>query len=71
MEDHSDFEVSVEKDLEPCFEFINKKTGVEHPESDEQHRGIEGTLVVCTAGMSRSATVCMAYLIRYHHMSYD
>jgi hypothetical protein len=30
-----------------------------------------GTLVVCTAGMSRSATICIAYLIKHQALSFE
>ena len=56
MEDHPDYDLSFEKDLVPCFDFIDKGPGA--------------TLVVCTAGMSRSATVCIAYLMKSEGLSF-
>jgi len=50
----------VDSEIDPCIDYI--------------HQGIlkkEGTLVVCTAGMSRSATVCIAYLIKYQAKTYQ
>mmetsp|Transcript_31757 Transcript_31757/g.48711 ORF Transcript_31757/g.48711 Transcript_31757/m.48711 type:complete len:136 (-) Transcript_31757:1064-1471(-) len=69
MEDHSTYELSVTDDLEPCHAFINKKTGFNH--SVAEVGSPEGTLVVCTAGMSRSAMICITYLMRHKNMSYN
>ena len=46
----------TEEELNECLEYI--RTG-------------KKTLVVCTAGISRSATVCIAYLMKYEGVSYD
>jgi len=59
MEDHPDYEIDVEEELEPCMKFIQE--GMDKN---------TGTLVICTAGMSRSATVCIAYLMKYKKMEY-
>ena len=58
MEDHPEYEISVDDEIEPCFEFINK--GMANK---------KGTLVICTAGMSRSATVCISYLMKHRDMT--
>ena len=60
LEDHPDYELDVEKEIEPCLKFIHDGLTREQP---------VGTLVICTAGVSRSATVCIAYLMKYHSMS--
>ena len=59
MEDMPDYEISEQKELEPCLNYI-----------DEGIRKGGATLVVCTAGMSRSATICIAYLISRQKLSY-
>ena len=59
IEDHPAYELSIEDEVNPCLQFIHESI----------ERG-EGTLVVCTAGMSRSATICIAYLMKYKRMSY-
>ena len=61
MEDHPDYEISVEKEIEPCLEFIQLGMA----------KSPAATLVICTAGMSRSATVCIAYLMKHWQMSYQ
>ena len=55
MEDMPDYDIT-EDELNECLEYI--RTG-------------KKTLVVCTAGISRSATVCIAYLMKYEGVSYD
>ena len=59
LEDTPDYELDVKKEIEPCMEFI-----------EEGMKNKTGTLVVCTAGMSRSATVCISYLMKYRDMGY-
>ena len=53
IEDHED-ETITDEDLEDCFKFIREG---------------ERTLVICTAGVSRSATICIAYLMKHEHLS--
>ena len=55
LEDHEYYEIS-DKDLSDCFDFIK-------PENR--------TIVVCTAGISRSATICIAYLMKYEGKSLE
>ena len=52
----SEFFKITDKDLEDCFSFIK-------PENR--------TIVVCTAGISRSATVCIAYLMKHEGLSLE
>jgi len=59
LEDHQDYQLDVKTEIEPCMQFI-----------EEGMIKNTGTLVVCTAGMSRSATVCISYLMKYRGMSY-
>ena len=62
MEDMPDYDISVKDEIEPCHAFI--KQGL-------AKQPIEGTLVICTAGMSRSATVCISYLMKHFDMTYQ
>ena len=59
MEDHPDFAISVNEEIEPCIEYV-----------EQGMKKKEGTLVICTAGRSRSATVCIAYLMKTSKMSF-
>ena len=54
MEDLPDYELDFDKQILPCIEKIN-----------ENMKKNSKTLVICTAGISRSATVCISYLIKY------
>ena len=54
LEDNEYFEIT-DQDLEECFSFIRPKG--------------RKTIVVCTAGISRSSTICIAYLMRYENLS--
>ena len=60
MEDTPDYDISIETELLPCLEYI-----------DQGLRQGKNTLVICTAGMSRSATVCIAYLMSRQKMTYQ
>ena len=60
LEDTPDYELNIETEINPCLNFIE----------DGMKKNV-GTLVVCTAGMSRSATVCIAYLMKHRAMSYQ
>ena len=60
LEDHAEYEVSLDKEIMPAIEYIRR--GME--------KGV-GTLVICTAGQSRSATICIAYLMHQHKLSYE
>ena len=55
LEDNEHYEIT-DKDLEDCFSFIK-------PENR--------TIVVCTAGFSRSATICIAYLMKHEGLSLE
>ena len=57
MEDLPTYELNTEKQVLPCLRFIEEGHG--------------GTLVVCTAGMSRSATICIAFMMKNRSCSYD
>lgn len=59
MEDNKDYEIDVKSEIDPCLEYIQQ--GIQRN---------EGTLVVCTAGMSRSATVCIAYLMKHQNLTF-
>ena len=61
LEDHADYALDTEKEVLPSLKFIHDGM-VASPK--------EGTLVICTAGMSRSATICIAYLMLYENYSY-
>ena len=62
LEDHSDYALDTEKEVLPCLKFIHDGI-VGNP--------VEATLVVCTAGMSRSATICIAYLMLYQNLTFQ
>ena len=55
MEDHEQYDISDEI-LAQCFDFI--KPG-------------NKTIVICTAGISRSATICIAYLMKHEGLSLE
>ena len=55
LEDNEHYEIS-DSDLKECFDFIKPD---------------KRTIVVCTAGISRSATICIAYLMRYEGKSLE
>ena len=55
LEDNEHYEIS-DSDLKECFDFIK-------PENK--------TIVVCTAGISRSATICIAYLMKYEGLTLE
>ena len=58
MEDSEDFDISpfLEKSFHTIHNHIKNK---------------ESVLVACTAGISRSASLCIAYLIRAHGYTYQ
>ena len=60
LEDHPEYELDLKNEIVPCLEYIKRGEGKK-----------TGTLVVCTAGMSRSATVCIAYLMRERDIGYQ
>ena len=55
LEDNEHYEIS-DSDLKECYDFI---------------KPTNRTIVVCTAGISRSATICIAYLMRYEGISLE
>jgi protein-tyrosine phosphatase len=58
IEDMPDFE--IDEFFDKAHQLINEK----------MNKG-EGVLVVCTAGISRSATIVISYLIKEKKMSYE
>ena len=54
LEDNPDYLLNFETEIEPCLKFIHQG----------MTKGV-ATLIVCTAGISRSATICICYLMRY------
>ena len=60
MEDHPGYQLDTVNEVMPCLKFIK-----------EAMQRDEGTLVVCTAGMSRSATICIAYLLQSFNYTYE
>lgn len=50
----------------PLHEHFDAATDFIHAQIQEGKR----VLVHCQAGISRSATICIAYLIRFHHLSW-
>ena len=58
LDDYKDF------DLAP---YIDKA----HMFIDSGLKRDEGVLVVCTAGISRSASIVISYLIKTHKLTYD
>lgn len=57
MEDAPDYEIDFEMELEPAIAYIHQNI---------TKKPLQATLVVCTAGMSRSATCVIAYLMKHH-----
>ena len=57
IEDSPQYEIN-QQEIKECFEFIR----------DAQLKQGK-TVVVCTAGVSRSATICIAYLMKYEKMT--
>ena len=58
MEDEADYDIT-DDNLRDCFSFMRGCGEVSEPR----------TLVVCTGGTSRSATICIAYLMYYRSYS--
>jgi protein-tyrosine phosphatase len=58
IDDMPDF--NIDEHFEEAHKFI--KNGITNG---------EGVLVVCTAGISRSASIVISYLIREHKMLYE
>mmetsp|Transcript_22868 Transcript_22868/g.39172 ORF Transcript_22868/g.39172 Transcript_22868/m.39172 type:complete len:155 (-) Transcript_22868:498-962(-) len=54
-----DIDENIGQYFEDCFEFI------------DQGRRAGGVLIHCLAGRSRSATICIAYLMRMSSLSYE
>ena len=59
IEDTPDYNLNWETEVGPCLSFIKEGMDLNL-----------GTLVVCTAGMSRSATICIAYLMKHKALSF-
>ena len=55
LEDNEHYDIS-DSDLQECFSFI---------------KPTNRTIIVCTAGISRSSTICIAYLMRYEGLSLE
>ena len=54
----------VSAKLNPYFDLIADKI-------EQVHHGGGKILIYCRAGQSRSATLCIAYFMKYHDMTYD